>query len=163
MAAPNLPVFTSFHQTGRSYGRVLLIRAAAAGGMALTLAGCIGYDGVLNRGAVIDQRKAAQIKAGMAAPQVLSILGTPSTTSTVGGDAWYYFSQRTERPVAFMPQKVTDQHVLGVYFDKSKKVQRIADYGMEDGKTIDFNSRQTATTGAETNIVQGLFTKLIPF
>lgn len=159
MAAPNLPILA--RPFGRSFGRWSLI--LAAGGLALSVAGCIGYDGVINRGAVFDQRKAAQIKTGMAAPQVLSVLGTPSTTSTVGGDAWYYFSQRTERPVAFMPQKVTDQHVLAIYFDKSKNVQRIADYGMEDGKTVDFNSRQTATTGPESNIVQGLLTRVIPF
>lgn len=121
-----------------SGARLRAARAVSAVGLAVSLAGCLGYDGVINRGAIIDERKAAQIKVGLPAPQVLAALGTPSTTSTVGGDAWYYFSQRIERQLAFLPQKVTDQHVLAVYFDKSKKVQRIADYGLEDGKPIDF-------------------------
>jgi outer membrane protein assembly factor BamE (lipoprotein component of BamABCDE complex) len=132
------------------------IRMFAVGLLAGSLSGCLGYDGVVNRGAVFDQRKLAQVKLGLPAPQVLTILGTPSTTSTVGGDAWYYVSQRTERPLAFMQPKVTDQHVAAIYFDKDKKVQRIADYGLEDGKPVDFLSRATPTPGAESNLVTAM-------
>lgn len=143
--------------------RLRAARAVSAVGLAASLAGCLGYDGVINRGAVIDERKAAQIKVGLPAQQVLAVLGTPSTTSTVGGDAWYYFSQRIERQLAFLPQKVTDQHVLAVYFDKSKKVQRIADYGLEDGKPIDVLTRTTPTAGAESHFLQSTFSKLLSF
>jgi len=135
-------------------------RLAAACGVALSLSGCLGYEGVINRGAIVDQRKVMQVKPGMAAPQVLSALGTPSTTSTVGGDAWYYISQRLERSFAFMPQTITDQHVVAVYFDKSKKVQRVADYGMEDGKPVDFLSRTTPIAGPEYHLLQGLLSKI---
>lgn len=138
------------------------IGVLAAATLSAALAGCIGYDGVVTRGAMFDERKAAQVKPGMAAPQVLSTLGTPSTTSTVGGEAWYYFRQRTERPVAFMSPSISDQHVMAIYFDKSKRVARIADYGMEDGKAVDFNSRQTPTPGPEANVISGLMSKL-PF
>ncbi len=65
-------------------------------------------------------------------------------------------SQRTERDLAFMPPKITDQHVVAVYFDKDKKVKRIADYGLEDGKPIDFVTRQTPTAGAESNLVRSM-------
>lgn len=139
------------------------VRLAAAASAALALSGCLAYDGVVTHGAVIDERKAAQIKPGMAAQQVLAAIGTPSTTSTVGGDTWYYFSQRAERSVAFMQQTVTDQHVLAVYFDKSKKVQRTSDYGMQDGKPVDIQTRVTPTPGAESNLVQGLLSKVNPF
>ncbi len=137
-----------------------VVRLAAACGVALALSGCLGYEGVINRGAVIDQRKVMQVKPGMTAPQVLTALGTPSTTSTVGGEAWYYVSQRIERSLAFMPQKITDQHVLAVYFDKNKKVTRVADYGMEDGKPIDFLSRTTPVAGPEYHLLQGLLSKI---
>ena len=151
------------NHSGRTAVAVLGIRLAAAGAAALALSGCLGYDGVVTRGVVLDERKAAQIKPGMAAQQVLATIGSPSTTSTVGGDVWYYFSQRTERSAAFMEQKVTDQHVLAVYFDKSKKVQRVSDYGMQDGKAIDIQTRMTPTPGPEVNLVQGLFSKISPF
>jgi outer membrane protein assembly factor BamE (lipoprotein component of BamABCDE complex) len=143
---------------GASFARI-----AIAGGVALSLAGCLGYDGVINRGAMLDSRRIAQVKPGMVAQQVLSIAGSPSTTSTVGGDAWYYVSQRAERSLAFMPQTITDQHVFAVYFDKSKKVQRIADYGLEDGKAVDFLSRTTPTAGAEQKFLQNMLSKLLSF
>lgn len=132
------------------------VRLAAAILLAAPLAGCLGYDGVVNRGAVFEERKVAQVKPGMPAPQVLSLLGTPSTTSTVGGEAWYYVSQRLERPLAFMPENVADQHVVAVYFDKGKKVQRLSDYGMADGKVIDFQTRATPSAGSETNLIRGM-------
>ncbi len=136
--------------------RGAMARLAIALALAAPLGGCLGYDGVINRGAVYEERKVAQVKPGMAAPQVLATLGTPSTTSTIGGEAWYYVSQRSERSLAFMPENIVDQHVLAVYFDKTKKVQRLADYGMEDGKVIDFQTRATPSAGSETNLVRSM-------
>ncbi|ATQ67094.1 MULTISPECIES: outer membrane protein assembly factor BamE [Methylosinus] len=133
---------------------------AVLAGLAATLAGCLGYDGVINRGAVIEERKVAQVKVGMPAPQVLALLGTPSTTSTVGGDAWYYVSQRLERQLAFMPQEVADQHILAVYFDKSKNVQRTADYGLQDGKVVDFLTRTTPSASADFQLLRSMFAKI---
>ncbi|CCJ08770.1 SmpA/OmlA domain-containing protein [Methylocystis sp. SC2] len=135
-------------------------RLAAVAGLAASLSACLGYEGVVTRGAVLDSRSTGQIKPGMPAQQVMATLGTPSTTSTVGGDAWYYVSQRIERQFAFMPQNITDQRVYAVYFDKSKKVQRVADYGMEDGKPIDFISRTTPTAGPEYHLLQGMLSKV---
>jgi outer membrane protein assembly factor BamE (lipoprotein component of BamABCDE complex) len=134
-------------------------RLAAAVVAALPLAGCLGYDGVVNRGAVMEPRRVSQVKAGMDAQQVLAALGTPSTTSTVGGDAWYYVSQRLERSLAFMQPNVADQRVVAVYFDKSRKVQRVADYGLEDGKPIDFLSRTTPVAAAEYHLLQAMLSK----
>ncbi|MGJ0396135.1 MAG: outer membrane protein assembly factor BamE [Methylocystis sp.] len=135
-------------------------RLAAVAALAVSLSGCLGYEGVVNRGAVLDTRSTSQVKPGMTAQQVMTALGTPSTTSTVGGDAWYYVSQRIERTFAFMPQNITEQRVYAVYFDKSKKVQRVADYGMEDGKPIDFISRTTPTAGPEYHLLQGMLSKV---
>lgn len=157
MAARALRIFS------RRGAAVLAVRLAAASGLASSLAGCLGYDGVVNRGAIVDERTVAQVKTGMAASQVLTTIGTPSTTSTVGGDAWYYISQRAERQLAFMPQKVTDQRVFAVYFDKAKKVQRVADYGLEDGKPIDFLSRTTPNPAAETHLLQSILAKIPSF
>jgi outer membrane protein assembly factor BamE (lipoprotein component of BamABCDE complex) len=137
-----------------------VVRALAALGLAASLGGCFGYEGVINRGAVIDNRRAEQVKPGMPAPQVMQALGTPSTTSTIGGDAWYYVSQRLERSLAFMPQNVTDQRVLAVYFDKNRKVTRVADYGLEDGKPVDFLSRTTPVAGPDYHLIQSLLSKV---
>ncbi len=137
---------------------------ALAGVVTLTsaLGGCIGYDGDFDRGYQIDEQTVSQIKVGATnKPEALALLGTPSTTSTVGGDAWYYIGQKMHRALAFMPVQMTDQHVLAVYFNKSGKVERVANYGMQDGKVFDYVTRTTPTGGQEPdflrNIMGGLF------
>lgn len=130
---------------------------------ALALGGCLGFDGTHYRGYVIDAKTMDQVRVGAAAEQVLVVMGTPSTTSTVGGDAWYYISQKTERSVAFQQPTVTDQRIFAVYFDKSKKVQRVANYGMEDGRVVDFVTRTTPTAGPESSFLRNMFTGLLRF
>lgn len=139
-------------------GHVSLVAA-----LALSLSGCLGYDGTVVHGYQLNPRTADQVKVGSSAEQILVLMGTPTTTSTVGGDAWYYISQTTNRSLGFMPPKVTDQRVFAVYFDKDKKVQRVANYGMEDGKLIDFVSRTTPTAGAESTFLKGMFINLLHF
>jgi outer membrane protein assembly factor BamE (lipoprotein component of BamABCDE complex) len=90
-------------------------------------------------------------------------MGTPTTTSTVGGDAWYYITQVTDRSLQFMQPKVIDQRIFAVYFNKNKKVERVANYGMDDGKIIDFVSRTTPTAGAESTFLKGMFINLLKF
>jgi outer membrane protein assembly factor BamE (lipoprotein component of BamABCDE complex) len=62
-----------------------------------------------------------------------------------------------------MQPKITDQRVFAVYFDKNKKVQRVANYGLEDGKLIDFVTRTTPTAGAESSFVRNMLTNLLRF
>ncbi|MDX7950747.1 outer membrane protein assembly factor BamE [Lichenihabitans sp. Uapishka_5] len=138
-------------------------RLVAVAGLAASLGGCLAYDGEVQRGYVMDAYELGQIKPGTPAQTVLTNLGTPSTTSTVGGDAWYYISQKVDRPLAFSPPQVTDQHIVAVYFDKTKKVTRVANYGLEDGKVIDFVSRTTPTGGAEQGFLKNLFRSLLRF
>ena len=138
-------------------------KLAMAAALALGLSGCLGYDGQVVHGYQLDPTSAEQVKAGASAEQILFLLGAPTTTSTVGGDAWYYISQTTDRGLGFMLPKVTGQRVFAVYFTKDKKVERVANYGMEDGKLIDFVSRTTPTAGAESTFLKGMFINLLHF
>jgi len=138
--------------------RLLTVSALLALG---GLSGCSTLDqGTIHRGYVFDEQTLSQVKIGAPAEQVLGVLGTPTTTSTVGGDAWYYISQKVEQPLPSMPQRVTDQRVYAVYFDKSKRLTRIANYGLEDGRVIDMSSRQTVSTGGENRLLQGMLKQL---
>ena len=128
------------------------------------LSGCIGYDGDFVRGYQIDEQTFAQVQVGKTSkPETLALMGSPSTTSTIGGDAWYYIGQKMARPLAFMPAKMTDQHVLAIYFDKGGKVVRIANYGMKDGQVFDFVSRTTPTGGQEPDFLRNIMTGLFRF
>jgi outer membrane protein assembly factor BamE (lipoprotein component of BamABCDE complex) len=61
-----------------------------------------------------------------------------------------------------MPQKVVDQRVIAVYFDKDRRVRRLANYGLKDGKIFDFVSQTTPTGGKERNFLGNLFKNLNP-
>jgi len=124
---------------------------------ALALAGCGGLSESFQRGYVLQEGALEQIPIGSSQEQVLIVLGTPSTVATVNGDAFYYISQKSRRDAAFMPQEVVDQRVIAVYFDKNRRVRRLADYGMKDGKIFDFISQTTPTGGAERTILGGIF------
>ncbi|KQU51398.1 hypothetical protein ASG72_12855 [Bosea sp. Leaf344] len=114
----------------------------------------------------MDEGLIAQIKPGMDVQTVLTTLGTPSTTSTVGNRTFYYISQTVRRRFQFQDLSVVDQKVLVVYFNKGFKVERIANYGLKDGVIFDFISRTTETGGEEQSFLRNLFrgvTRFTPF
>ena len=108
---------------------------------ALALAACGGMTEILQRGYVLPEGALEQVPVGATQEQVLIVLGTPSTVATVNGDAFYYISQKAQRSAAFMPHEVVDQRVIAVYFDKQRRVSRLANYGVKDGK-ISTSSRK---------------------
>jgi outer membrane protein assembly factor BamE (lipoprotein component of BamABCDE complex) len=124
---------------------------------ALALAACGSTTETLQRGYVLPEGALEQIPVGASQDQVLIVLGTPSTVATVNGEAFYYISQTAQRSAAFLPHDVVDQRVISVYFDKDRKVARLANYGMKDGKVFDFYSQTTATGGAELSYLRNMF------
>jgi outer membrane protein assembly factor BamE (lipoprotein component of BamABCDE complex) len=143
----------------------LLVRLTAAALLASAVAGCLGSE-EFQRGYLVDERAVAQVRKGMSAELVLQTLGTPSTVSTVGNKNWYYISQVSRRTFQFAGETVVDQRVTAVYFDSGLRVDRVALYGIQDGKVFDFASRTTPTGGEDLNFVGQLFrgtTKFNPF
>ncbi|MCL2716001.1 MAG: outer membrane protein assembly factor BamE [Alphaproteobacteria bacterium] len=128
--------------------------------LAVALAGCAGEQ--FQKGYILPTGALEQIPIGASQDQVLIVMGTPSTVATLEGEVFYYISQRAERKIAFMDQKVIDQRVIAIYFDKSRHVRRLANYGLHDGKIFDFVSRTTPTSGQELSYLAPLF-KLISF
>jgi outer membrane protein assembly factor BamE (lipoprotein component of BamABCDE complex) len=141
--------------TRRAFGALALA--------ALALGGCdtlSTQEGTGIRGFVLDEKALDQIKPGSSAEQVVLVLGTPSTTSTVGGKAYYYISQKISQPALFMEEKITDQRVVAIYLDKKNKVERVANYGLKDGVVFDFISRTTPTGGADSGVIASLFRRI---
>jgi outer membrane protein assembly factor BamE (lipoprotein component of BamABCDE complex) len=135
-------------------------RFAAAMALALgaLLASCSStpFTQSYQRGYVVPEGALEQIPLGASQEQVLIVLGTPSTVATVSGEVFYYISQRTEQ-TSFLPQKEVDRRVIAIYFDKGRKVERLADYGLKDGRVFDYVSRTTPTGGQEANYLNYLF------
>jgi outer membrane protein assembly factor BamE (lipoprotein component of BamABCDE complex) len=114
---------------------------------------------VYHHGYMIPEGAMEQLPLGSSQEQVLIVLGTPSTVATISGEVFYYISQRAEQ-ISFLPQKEVDRRVVAVYFDKNRKVQRLADYGLKDGRIFDYVSRTTPSGGAEQNYL-GLVFKIV--
>ncbi|NLH79951.1 MAG: outer membrane protein assembly factor BamE [Phyllobacteriaceae bacterium] len=127
-----------------------VLAVAAVLGAGAVLSGCAE---TYQHGYVVPDNALEQVQVGASREQVLLVLGSPSTTSTIGGEAFYYISQHASRAVAFMNQTVTEQKVLVVYFDDKGKVKEIANYGLQDGKVFDFISRKTKTSGSDFGLV----------
>ena len=150
----------------KRFGLVLAMVAALP-------AGCVGSSFAPNgvapmsktsqHGYAVSEEAIQQVPIGSSQDQVLIALGSPSTTGNYGGEVFYYISQTRKKPVAFMNSHVVDERVLAVYFDSKKKVTRLADYGMKDGKVFDFISRTTPTGGHDENFIQQVFSGVVGF
>jgi outer membrane protein assembly factor BamE (lipoprotein component of BamABCDE complex) len=122
--------------------------------LGLPLGGC--FSETFQKGYIVPEGALEQIPVGASQEQVLIVLGTPSTVATVSGEVFYYISARTEQ-TSFLPEKVVDQRVVAVYFDKNRRVERLANYGQRDGKIFDFVSRTTPTSGQELTYLTYVF------
>ena len=139
--------------------RDALMRAAAALALAggVALAGC--QPVVDYRGFVPQETAIEQVRIGSSKAQVEELLGSPSAQSTIGGGSYYYISSVFETTAFYEPEEV-DRKVYAVEFDETDTVQRVAYYGLKDGRVFDFISRKTPTRGKELSVVQELFGNL---
>lgn len=136
------------NQASRRVGLAFAAALAAA-----TLPGCIAGE-TFNRGYIISDDAVAQVQAGNSQDQVLIALGTPTTIATINGDVFYYINERQRRSLAFQNPTTVDRNVLAVYFDRNRRVERVARYGMQDGRVFDFVSRTTPTGGEEASLLR---------
>jgi outer membrane protein assembly factor BamE (lipoprotein component of BamABCDE complex) len=138
--------------------RSKLLAVALLAVATLSLGGCGDmFTQVYQRGYIPPEGALEQLPLGATQEQVLIVLGTPSTVATVSGEVFYYISQRAEQKLSFLAQDVTNQRVIAVYFDKNRRVARLANYGLKDGRVFDFVSRTTPTAGVELNYVNYIF------
>jgi outer membrane protein assembly factor BamE (lipoprotein component of BamABCDE complex) len=142
-------------ETFRSATRRRLLKFALAG-VAVSTLGCTPE--ISHRGYRVKAGAFDQVREGMAKSEVEGILGSPSTTASVNlqGDSYYYITSTTVSRSFLKPQEVNRQ-VIAVRFDKSDQVESFAQYGLEDGRIININTRKTPVPGAEFSLLQELF------
>ncbi|KQT88441.1 outer membrane protein assembly factor BamE [Aurantimonas sp. Leaf443] len=119
---------------------------------ALTLPACSTQE-VMNQGYVVDDKTIELVPTGSSREQVLLALGSPSTKATFDTEVFYYISQKRVRPVAFMNPRLVDQRILAVYFNEQGTVERLANYGLQNGVPFDFISRTTPTGGKDASFL----------
>ena len=139
------------------YGMALCRQLALASLVAL--AGCGAT--ITKHGQIFTDTDLQAVQAGMSKDQVRAALGTPATTAVVGdGHAFYYISSTDSQASFFLPTEQSRQ-VVAVYFNNGGTVDKIANYGLKDGKVFDFVSRTTpAPGGKDEGILKQLFRNL---
>lgn len=130
----------------------ILIAAAFAAG-ASACAPTVGRHGFQ----LIDVAP-SEIEAGVDTREtVLAKLGSPSTRSTFEGEnVWYYISQTTER-YTYNPTSVVGRSVTEITFNEGgDQVQSVRLLGLDDGRQIAMNGRETPTRGRELSVLEQL-------
>jgi outer membrane protein assembly factor BamE (lipoprotein component of BamABCDE complex) len=126
--------------------------------LALALAGCA--ETVTKHGHQFHESDLQQISPGMSQEQVKTALGSPTTTAAVGSGSAYYYISSTEGQMAFLTPTEKDRKVLAVYFSPLGSVDRIAQYGLKDGKVFDYVKQETPSHAKDEGILKALFRNL---
>ena len=137
--------------------RPLVFALAMAAAVALT--GC--SEQITKHGHQFHETDLQAIQPGMSQEQVKATLGTPATSAVVGnGNAFYYISSTMSQSAFFTPSE-KDRQVVAVYFNEGGVVEKVANYGLKDGKVFDFISRTTpAPGGKDEGVLKSLFRNL---
>ena len=131
--------------------RLLLLASAAT----LILGAC--EPRVDQRGHVATPGTIEKLQPGQQTRNdVLTLLGSPSTTATFDDETWYYISQRVET-TAFLAPDVKDQTVMALKFDKAGVLKDMNTYTLKDGRAIEMVDRKTPTAGKELTIIEQVF------
>lgn len=136
------------------YRSTKLVHVLAVPFVTLSLFACAPT--IDHRGHRFAENEIEQVQPGMTREQVALAFGTPDTYSTIGGGAYYYISTK-EKTVSFLKPEIIDRRVVAVYFDETDTVTKIANYGLKDGKVIDFISRKTPSHANDQGLIKQLF------
>jgi outer membrane protein assembly factor BamE (lipoprotein component of BamABCDE complex) len=140
-------------QATSSRSKLSGIACLAAALFAMSLGGCADIN---RHGHVFVDVDLAVIQPGMSKDQVTTTLGSPDTTSTVGGDAFYYIST-TQKSYAFFKPWEIDRKVLAVYFDGGGAVEQVDQYGLKDGIVVRYSKDETPARGKDLGLLEQLF------
>ncbi len=91
---------------------------------------------------------------------VLARLGNPSVKTTFDEDlvedTWYYMNSVRQR-YAYLRPKIEDRNITAVTFNEDGQVTKVAEYGIEDGRYVNFVDRKTPTRGRELTALEQVF------
>lgn len=124
-------------------------------GTALLASACAAVEN--NRGYVPDTDALASVAVGTDTKQtVAQKLGNPSAMATFSNDTWYYVSSHDVQ-TAFFATRSTDRNIVAIAFAQNGQVASVKHYGLEDGRVVDYQSRETPTRGRDLTILQQIF------
>ena len=126
--------------------------------LALGLTACA--ETITKHGHQFTDKDIQQVTPGSSEAQVKAALGTPTSTATVGTGTAYYYISSVEGQKAFFTPTEKDRRVLAVYFGPLGSVDRVANYGLKDGKVFDFVKQETPSHARDESLLKALFRNL---
>lgn len=87
---------------------------------------------------------------------VIARLGNPSTTGTFEQETWYYMSAVRQR-LAYLRPITEERQITAIVFNDDGQVQAVAEYGLEDGRIVNFIGRETPTRGRQLSVLEQIF------
>ena len=91
---------------------------------------------------------------------VLARLGNPSVKSTfeedIDEDTWFYINSVRQR-YAYLRPKIEERTITAISFNEDGQVAKVAEYGVEDGRYVNFVDRKTPTRGRELSVLEQIF------
>jgi len=140
-----------------SFGISKLICAALIG---VAITGCNPI--LRNHGYVVDEDNRPQEvnPETDTKSSVLARLGNPSIKSTfeedTAEDTWYYVNSVRQRYAYLRPQ-IQERNITAITFNEDGQVTQVAEYGVEDGRYVNFSDRKTPTRGREISALEQIF------
>ncbi len=136
-----------------------LLKSAAIFAMAYTLSACNPVLRTHGYIAAEDKPQAVEPNSDTKA-SVLARLGNPSVKGTfseeLDTDTWYYMTSVRQR-VAYLRPLVEERSITAISFNKDGQVEKVAEYGIEDGRYVNYVDRKTPTRGRELSVLEQIF------
>lgn len=133
-----------------------VVGVALAAGLLLTACS----ETITKHGHLFQESDVQQVQVGMSQDQVRTSLGTPTTTAAVGSGSAFYYISSTHTQKAFFKPTERERMVLAVYFTPMGSVERVAQYGLKDGKVFDFVKNETPHQARDESMLKSLFRNL---
>ena len=80
--------------------------------------------------------------------------------AAVGNGSAFYYISSVEGQSSFLAPKEKDRRVVAVYFGQTGSVDRVAQYGLKDGKVFDYVKNETPTLAKDEGLLKALFRNL---
>ena len=121
---------------------------------ALILAACSPIQA--QRGQIVSDEQLEKIVVGTTAkPEVLAMVGTPTTKGTFDENRWFYVGEDTKQSGIHHP-KTLDRRVVAIIFDDLGVVTDKRVLNLDDGQDVAMNENKTEVLSKELNILQQL-------
>lgn len=131
------------------------IRLGFIAGLLILITGCAPI--MRSHGYVPDQSDLELILVGAdTKASIEETIGRAADTGAFDGDTWYYV-ESTVKDFLFFAPEVVERRVLELEFDSNDVLTAMNEYGLEDGRVVNLQTRVTPTDGRRTNILNRLF------